>query len=128
MTYDLSVTKNVVLSGQTIDPETGLAIYDEGDMVTFRQEVCYQVDPNDTVTKENIYVEEVYPGNLEYVSHTAPVNFDQHVVGKKLIWRSFPITNDGCVSYDVTYRINDIEGTISTDAIIGSAGQYGQNL
>ena len=127
---DLVVSKIVVVDdGHPVD-DAGNPIFYPGDEVTFQTEVCYNVDPLPAPDKFDIYVDESYPSNLQYVSDTAPVAFDTHLVWEKLIWRAFPIDpNDAppCVTFDTTYIINNIEWPIWTSSNIGTTDNLWKN-
>ncbi len=139
--HDLWVTRTVVVDQDHPLDENDNPIFIPGDgdpsttddQVTFQNEVCYSVDPNtfasdpNFVPNTNIYVDDVYPSNLQYVSDTAPVPFDQHDVWDRVIWRTFPIWPDGCVTYTVTYEIINIEWPISTYSNIGTTNNVWQN-
>jgi len=129
---DLWVSKSVIVDASHPVDAVWNPIFIPGDEVTFETEVCYEVDPNswagdpNFLANANIYVDESYPSNLSYVSHTAPVNFDSHLVGDKLIWRTFPLEPDGCVTYTTTFEIINIEGPISTDSSIWTTDNIGK--
>ncbi len=95
-------------------------------MVDYDITYCYENSPND---KNDVYVEDIYPNTLQFVSATNMATPDAVVAGSpsgKVIWRNISMTGNSCNTMRARFQVLGIyTGTLNT-ANIGTTSSAGQ--
>jgi uncharacterized repeat protein (TIGR01451 family) len=114
--YNLNITKTLVWS----------SIKNPGDTVEYDITYCYE---NSSITKNDVYLEDVYPDTLQFVSATNIATPDAVITGNpsgKVIWRNLSMAPNTCNTTRMSFVVDGIyTGTVNT-ANIGTTSSLGQ--